>query len=262
MSRDIARAARSGRTMRFRAVLACLVAAASVLAGGGPGAAFAQDRATDAATGIYASGRGVVDVAPDRAIVLLGATVQDERADVAQQQVNRILEKAIDAIRRLGIHEEDLQTAGLSLQPVYSNPPYEPRGGEGGGEPRIVGYRASNVLRVRVDAIDRVGSVIDAGVREGANEIQGISFDKIDPAPARQEALRRAVAEARGKAQAMAEALGVRLGDLLQATESGSGPIQPYGTMLRMEASQAATQVQPGRIEIEGTVTLRYAIER
>src|SRR5688572_15241766 len=127
---------------------------------------------------LIATGDGEVSVRPDRAVVRLGATAEAKDAKTAQEQVNTIVAKALEAIVELGVRQENISTAGLSLYPVFSNPSFQPpREGEEAQEPRIVGYRASNTLQIRIDDLKQVGAVIDAGVGAGANQLESLNFE-------------------------------------------------------------------------------------
>jgi uncharacterized protein YggE len=141
------------------------------------------------------TGEGEASARPDRAVVQLGAVAQAEHASAAQQQVNQPMESAIKLIRELGIPEESITTVGLMLSPVYSEarPPREHLQ----AQPRIVGYRASNRIRVEIDNLDRIGAVIDAGLQAGANHVEDLSFRLKDETAARSEALRLASKRAR-----------------------------------------------------------------
>ncbi|MGH7213989.1 MAG: SIMPL domain-containing protein [Tepidisphaeraceae bacterium] len=208
------------------------------------------------------SGDAEVSVAPDRATVRLGAVGQAPTAAEAQNKVNEVVARAIDAIKDAGIDEKDIQTSGLSLQPVYT----QPQRGEAMApdfQPRIVAYRASNTVQVTVNDVAKVGDAIDAGVKSGANQLEGISFDLKDDAAQRREALAQAVQEARAKAEALATAAGVKLGAFLDISESGVQvfPHQMPMMAMRAEMGHAATPVQPGQVRVHASVTLRYRID-
>ena len=216
---------------------------------------------------IIATGRGESRATPDRAVVRLGAVAQAEQAQTAPDQVNAIVGRAIDALTKAGVAERDIQTADVSLHPVYSDggpiPLAQP--GRGPREPRITGYRASNTVEVRVDDVGKVGAVIDAGVSAGANQLQGVTFELKDDAKARAEALARAVEKARADAQTMAAALGVTLGPVEEAMAGERDQIypQPRFARMAMEAMAAGgAPVQPGEVDVVATVTLRYRIAR
>ncbi|HEX2251788.1 MAG TPA: SIMPL domain-containing protein [Thermoanaerobaculia bacterium] len=213
---------------------------------------------------ITVSGSGEVKVEPDQAVVRLGVVAQAETARAAQDQVNRAANQILAAIARLGIPEAAIQTERLMLHPVYAerNPRTLPQGEY--REPEIVAYRASNVVSVRVDDLSRVGPVIDAGIGAGANQVEGVDFRLRDDTGARRQALTRAVADGRQKAEAIAGALGVALGGVVQADESGVNtqyPVFDQAMYARAEmAASAPTPVAPGEITVHANVTLRYLI--
>lgn len=250
------------------AFLALLLSA--LVAGPAPAAAAAQDGPQGEPPTITVTGTGRVKVAPDQAVVRLGAVVQAEEAAAAQEQLNEIVRNAIEAIRELDVPEANIQTSELSLSPVYAQPDRRRPGEEVGAvigrrptEPRIVAYRATNVLSVTVTDLSKIGDVIDAGVAAGANEIQGISFGLRNDLPQRLAALKEAVNEAKQKAEAMASALGVALVEPIDVQEQGL--VRPYMQMdyaySRAEGLAAATPVQPGEVAVEATVLVRYRID-
>ena len=206
---------------------------------------------------LMVSGQGEVSAAPDRAVVRLGAEAQAETAQAAQAQVNAVMQRALQQVQAVGIEERKIQTTGLQLFPVYERQ----RGGEEIA-PRVVAYRAANTIQVEVDNLQLVGKVIDAAVTAGANRLQGIDFDLRNDLPSRTQALQKAVAEARIKADALAHALGVRLQGIEEVQEGGVHvvpPPRPYGDMM-MRAQSAATPVQPGELRVQASVTIRYRI--
>lgn len=208
---------------------------------------------------ITVTGRAEVAVPPDLAVVRLGATVQAETAAEAHGQVSQIMAAAIEQIRALGVPEKDISTAALNIFPVYS----QPRPREEMHEPRIVGYRASNTIRVELTNLEAVGGVIDAAIAAGANQFEGISFGLRDDSAVRMRALRQASQQARAKAEVIASALDVRLDGLQEAVEANAGFVYPQvqrftRDMVAMDA--AATPVQPGQVSVEAVVTLTYRV--
>jgi uncharacterized protein YggE len=204
-------------------------------------------------------GSGQSRVTPDEAVVRLGVTAQAPTARAAQDQVNRTAAAILEAVRKLGVGAEQVQTSELSLGPVYSSGGPEER-----TEPRIAGYQANNVVSVTLADLDRVGPVIDAGLGAGANRLEGVLFGLRNDAPARAAALADAVAEARNKAEALARAAGVRLVEIVEIVEGGVSVFTPT-TMARgrvaMEAmDMAATPVSSGQVSVDASVTVRYRI--
>lgn len=211
---------------------------------------------------VTVGGQGEVRAEPDEATVDLGVTAQAESAGDAQAEASRIAGRILEAVRGLGIEERAVQTSNLSLYPVYSDrPPRLPQ--QEFQEPEIVGYRASNVVSVRLSDLAKIGPVIDASVAAGANQVQGVSFRLQDDGDERREALRRAVAAGRAKAETLAAALGMRLGPVLHAEEAGVRMDVPQFrgdvAQMRMEAS-APTPVSPGELTITAGVNLLYRL--
>ena len=205
------------------------------------------------------SADGEARVTPDEATVRLGVSAQAPTAREAQDQVSRAAGAILEAVRRLGIPADRIQTSELNLGPVYGQgrPDREPQ------EPQIVGYQASNVVSVQVEQLDKVGPVIDAGLGAGANRLEGVMFGLRDDRKARAEALTQAVEAARVKADALARALKVRLVRILEVAEGGIAVTpQPFlkGRMAMETAAMAETPVSAGQVGVSASVTVRWEI--
>jgi hypothetical protein len=211
-------------------------------------------------------GRGEVMIPPDEVVIGMGAVAQADRADAAQGQVNQILNRATAGIAAIGIHVSNIQTTGISLSPVYSGTAPAPTGGSAMTivqEPRVVGYRASNIIRVRLDNLRLMGQVIDQAVQAGANQLEDLSFHLKDDQPYRQEAISRAAADARLKAEAIASALGVEILGVRHVEEAGVEVARPqvqYRELVAAQGAIAATPVQPGEVRVEAAVNVTYLL--
>jgi len=210
---------------------------------------------------ITVTGTGVVDREPDQAVIMLAVENMARTADAAAQANAETMERVIAALRRLGLDRDRIRTVSYQLHPEYARD--EPRPGQP-YEPRIVGYRAMNMVRVTLDDIARVGEVIDAALGAGANRVTGLSFQLRDPERARIDALALAVQNARGEAQALADALGETLGPALDVSTTGRIP-QPVPYMMdavaaRAELAAAPTPIEPGTLRVEATVTIVYRL--
>lgn len=202
---------------------------------------------------------GEARVAPDEATVRLGVLAQAPTARAAMDEANRSANAILDAIRKLGVKAEDVQTSELNLNPVYATVSQDR-----GGEPRISGYQATNVVSVRLEKLDLVGPVVDAGLAAGANRLDGVIFGLRKDEAARATALTRAAEAARIKAETLARALRVRLVEIVEVMEGGVSVFTPVykGARMAMESSMAAdTPVSAGQVGIDANVTLRYRIE-
>ncbi len=209
------------------------------------------------APGLAVTGHGVVSAAPDQVVLRLGAAVEARQAELAQTQASEIMRRVVEALRARGLPPASLTTVGLSLSPVYQQQPERPIVP---GAPRVAGYRALQMLQIVLDDVGRTGEILDAALAAGANQVESPVFRLADEAASRREALGRAVRDARGKAEALAQAMGVRLAGVLEATEGEVSIIRPGLQAPRMAVAGVATPVEPGQVRIEGTVTIRYRI--
>ncbi len=206
---------------------------------------------------IVVSGVGEIRIAPDEATVRIGVVRQAAAAQAVQDQANAAANEILTSITRTGVAASDIQTSRLSLMPVYA-----PRSPESSQAPRIVAYQSSNVVSVRVRDLNKMGSVIDAALKAGSNEIQGVSFGLRDDSSARRDALRQAVTEAQKKAETIAEAARQVLGPPIEIAENGVS-IMPRSDMnegVMMRAAAAPTPISAGEIEVRANVTIRYRI--
>jgi uncharacterized protein YggE len=205
------------------------------------------------------SGTGQARVAPDEATVRLGVLAQAPTAREAQARVNRSAQAVLDAVRKLGVPAERIQTTGLSLSPQYAQGRPDSQ-----GPPRIAGYQAANTVRVLLEDLSQVGPVIDAGLTSGANNLDGVEFGLRNDAVARAAALTEAVRSARTKAEALARALRVRLVEIAEVAEGGvsiSPPPSPFRGRVAMAAeAMVATPVSAGEVGVDASVTVRWRI--
>ena len=217
--------------------------------------ALAQDAATVAPLAtITVTGEGHAEAAPDLATISLGVTTQGATAGEAMDANSAALSAVVERLKAAGVADRDMQTSNLSLNPNWQQT-------DGTQAPVIVGYVASNVLTVRVRALDTLGEVLDRAITDGANTLNGISFGLDDPEPALDKARAEAVAAARARAELLVTAAGVKLGRVLSISESGGyvppGPMPMY----RMEADMAkAVPVEGGEVGLTASVTMVFEI--
>jgi uncharacterized protein YggE len=150
------------------------------------------------------TGVGEVRATPDEAVLSLGVRAQADRADTAFDDASARMQQVFAAITPL-LSEERIRTTSLSLEPRYDY--------EADGAPRLVGYEAASMLELRVDDPEAVGSILDAAVAAGADDVAGVRWVIEETSSLAQEALAAAVADARGAAEQVATDLGVTLGD-------------------------------------------------
>ena len=208
---------------------------------------------------IRATGEADASVAPDMAILQLTVTRQAETARAALDANSKAMAEVIAAMREGGVAERDLQTSGFSIQPRYVYP--KPRNEQ---PPKIVGYTVRNSLSVRVRDLDDLGALLDRSVTLGVNEGGGVRFTNADPSATLAKARAAAVRDAMARAKTMADAAGVKLGDVLEISEQSfdPGPRPMYNARaMAMEAADSVP-IQAGENTYRVVVQASFAIEQ
>ena len=226
------------------ALAAALLLAVAALAGVGQPAPARGQEADGPARSITASGAGSVTTVPDRAHFSFGVQAQARTASAALQAADVQLRKVVAALRDAGVAQADIQTEQISLSA---------RTTDDGGE--IVGYTAVSSVSVRVRNLERAGPVVDAAVGAGANQVFGPALTRSDQAGLYRGALRAAYADARAKAQVLAEAAGVTLGAVSSVVEGGGGSPVPLAA-----GGETKAGIEPGTQEIQASVTVTFAV--
>jgi uncharacterized protein YggE len=232
------------------AVGLALVLLATVLAG------CSTVNLTGQQEGITVSGEGKVSVVPDLATLSLGVEAQDTTVTAAQNQAAAAMEMIMAALVDNGIAEEDIQTQYFSISDIT-------RWDDETREEEVIGYRVSNVVSVKIRAMESIGPIIDAVVEAGGDltRVNGISFSVDDPSTYYDEAREEAMADAKATAEALAELGGVRLGKPTYITESSYQPGYIYVPGARVdEAMESGTPISPGETEITLNVQVTYDI--
>lgn len=204
-------------------------------------------------------GEGESTIAPDVALLSLSVMREAPTARDALSANNDAMAAVIAAMQAAGIAERDLQTAGIQINPRYD---YSPKP-DGGQEAKLVAYQVTNTLSVRVRDLSKAGEILDKAVTLGVNQGGGISFTNDDPSSARSEARKNAVADAMAKARELTGAAGVKLGKVLEISETSySNPPVPMMQKYEMRAGAAdSVPVQAGENAYRIQVNVTFAIE-
>ena len=204
---------------------------------------------------VRASAEAIVIAKPDQAQLDVGVVTQAATAKAAADENARKLDAVLDALRKLMGQDAEIKTISYQLTPNYTYP-------REGGQPRISGYSASNIIQVKTPDLPRVGDIIDAAYKSGANSIHSLQFNLKNDEAVRAQALREAAAKAKAKTEAIAAALGLKILRVLFAEESGPVVRPVYAAMEAADARAANVQtpVEPGTIEVRAIVTLTVEV--
>lgn len=238
------------RTVRL-VVLAALLLAAAAFSGvlrpepvqtAEPGA-----QGSDAPRTVTVNGTASVSAVPDQATFTFGVEGRGETASEALAASSAALTRVVDAVKRAGVDGGDVQTQQVSLSPVTSQ-----------DGRRIENYAAHSSVTVRVKNLDRAGPLVDAAVGAGANSVYGPALERSDRDRLVRDALAGAFADARAKAEALAEAADGSLGRVLSLSESGGAVPLPYDRALAAESP--GPSIEPGKQEFQASVTVTFEL--
>jgi uncharacterized protein YggE len=204
---------------------------------------------------IEVTGEAEARVAPDRAQLDFGVTTRADTAAGAAQQNAVRMQAVLDAVRRALGAGAQIGTGAYSLRAEYSAPRDDT-------PPRVTGYTAVNTVRLETGELARIGELIDIATRAGANQVQRIAFTLKDPTGPQRRALRDAVLDAQGQAEAIAGALRVTLGPVQAVIGQDGGRVQPYMQDAVMARAQAATPIEPGSVSVRARVLVRVLISQ
>jgi uncharacterized protein YggE len=239
-------------------VVAAVAAGAFVVFAVAPSPARAQSAAVAAgdAPVIVAQGEASVKRAPDVAWAQIAVESRASKPEAARQKAADAMTSVMAALKRT-LPADAIRTSGFSVEPEmeYS-----------GGSSQIKDYVARNQIEARVDDLEKLAGVLDASVSSGATTVSGVRFDVKARAQYEREALRLAVEDAMGRAQAMAAGAGRSVGPLLRVQEQRAsvGPVFRSAQSMGRGGGTAAvveTPVAPGEIEIRGVVTVTVGIK-
>jgi hypothetical protein len=201
---------------------------------------------------VQVSGTGELQVEPDTAVIRLGVQTEADSAQAALRQNNSQMQTLMSSLEDANIPAEDIQTQTIRLSPRYEF--------DNAGENRtLVGYTASNVLEVRTENLDEIGTLLDRSVESGANTIENIRFEISTSEDLSDRARENAVQNARHKAEQLAELTNATLGPVLEIQESSNTP-GPVVRQVDAPAEAAAVPISPGSQNISVQVQITWSL--
>ena len=203
-------------------------------------------------------GEGKASVSPDVAQANLGVEVLAPTVKEATEEARERMTAIMAALQEAGVAEKDIQTSNYSIYfdrypEIRAMVEAEPLEVEGN-------YRVSNMVRIKIRDLDELGSVLDGVIEAGANNVYGINFTVDDPDEVESEARSEAIANAKTKAQELADLNGVNLGEVLQISEVIGGPFTTGGMSVAKEYVAAGSSISPGELEFSVQIQATYAI--
>ncbi len=205
-------------------------------------------------------GQGRVEVVPDQLQLRLGVVTEGSEADFALAENNQRMSAVMAMLADIGIAADEMATGQFQIRPEWSLPP---RPTPANWQRQIIGYRVSNELRIATRRIDLAGRLLATAQQAGANQVGGLQFTLADPEEHRQRAITLATEQAVREAKTLAQAAGVKLGDV-QSLVLDSSNNAPGPQLMMAEARLASVESVPiatGKVEVSASVSLVYLLE-
>lgn len=227
------------------ALLAILVSACAPAAGG------------SAVRNLSVAGSGTAYLVPDIAYIYLGVHTELPSASEAVTANNAQTEKMIQALTDFGVDAKDIRTTNFSIYPFDK---YDPLTGVSTGEKY---YSVDNTVYVTVRDLSKLGDLLDTVVAAGANTVNSIQFDVADKDAALKQARADALKDAKSKADELAAAAGVSVGEIQSITFTDNQPYPLYdGRGGGGGGAEAATvPIATGQLTFVVTVNVTYEIK-
>ncbi len=199
---------------------------------------------------IQVTGMGEVQIKPNSAVISLGVQTDASTAEAALSQNNTKMESLLETLDKADVPSKDIQTQALNLGPRYES---------SNDNRKLVGYTASNIVEVRIDNLDSLGTLIDDAVNDGANTVENIRFEISNPQKVTDQARETAFENARHKAQELADLANASLGTVMEIQETSNAP-GPVVRSVEMAANPSAVPISPGSQSVSVQVQVTWSL--
>ncbi len=206
---------------------------------------------------LVVNGTGMATMTPDIAYINIGVHTEEATAADAVSKNNAQTQQVIDALTAAGLAAKDVQTTNFS---IYPNTQYDPQTSQKIGTTYVV----DNTVYVTVRSLDKLGSLLDAAVKAGANSVNSIQFDVADKSQALKQARDQAVKDAKTQAQELSTAAGLKLGDVQSVSFYDNIPApmaNSFGKGGGGDAMAASVPISSGQLTLTVTVNMTYEIK-
>jgi len=207
---------------------------------------------------ITMSGTGTVNTLPDEAVIQVGVENGAATAAAALDANSKQTQKVLDRLKADGVPDTAIETRNVD---VYPNMSYEPKTGQG----KTTGYQATNMVNVTLTDFKLIGQVFAAATEAGANNVSGPTWQLSENSKAMVEALTKAADNSRAKAEGVAAAEGVKIGQVLIVSETTTQSFIPP-TAAESSAAGGTTPsvtpppVSPQNLQVTASLSVTYRL--
>ena len=198
---------------------------------------------------VAATGRS--EAQPDEARLTVGVSTNAASSAAASTANNAAMTRVTQALAQLGVRPEDVQTRNLTLRRID----YGPQRG---------GFRAENLVEVRVRDVAKAGAAVAAATEAGGNVVAGPELRISSPEAADNAAYAAAYKAARARAETYAKAADLKVRRVLTIRDGAvAGAPMPYygdGAVVEAQAAAPAPPVSAGTTTREVRVRVDFVL--
>ena len=198
---------------------------------------------------VKVTGEAALQATPDQAIITIGVQTENIDPKLAQQENAQTISEIITILKQLGIAESKIKTSDYRIDPQYNYIE---------GKEIFKNYKVHHMLQIKTKDIEKVGSIIDAAVKHGANSVSNIHFSLANSESYYNQALTIALNNAYEKATTLTRAIDAHLHPIPIQIEELSAPTPPVIYQATSYVKASSTPVMPGELQITATIRVEY----
>lgn len=212
-----------------------------------------QAQSENSKPGIHVTGEGKVNVTPDKVTIKSQIEHEGNSAASVKQQNDEVVNKVIKFLKAEGIAEKNINTDYINLNKRYNY------------KDKTYTYVASQAISITLKDIAKYETIMKGLLENGLNGINGVTFESSEIEKHKAEARRKAVLNAKSRAEALAAPLNQKVGKAYMISEMGNNHHQPVYRMMEMKASsdssgQQQETIAPGEMEVSVKVNIAFQL--
>lgn len=202
---------------------------------------------------ISVTGSGEVEVAPDTGSINLGFRSQNADLATAKAEMTARMDALVKSLQQFNISEKDIQATQLFIYPNYTT--------TSDGKEVFQSYQVSRSITVIFKDLTQTDAILDASIKAGANTFNGLNFSYSKEQELRQDAVVKAIENAKSQAGFLAQNFGVKLGKVQTITTSAAFNVRSEMAVMQDRANAGGTGYVPGQVKVNAQVSVVYAID-
>ena len=224
-----------------------------------------EKETSDSLFDLFVTGTAFKKISPDKVSITLGVETQEETAKEAAAKNAELMNAVINNLKALGLSTNEISTNYYNIYPVYEYPPviYEKIVPPRSESPILVGYRVTNTITITTSTSADVGSMIDAAIDAGANQVQGVNYFVSEDVQRQmnRELIQQAVLDAKAEAENALSPLNMQIVGVKSVNLNDVYfPVSSYDRSAYAVAEAAPTPILPSQQQVSASVSVTFLI--